>query len=617
MFKKMTSILLALMLILAVGTPMVNAATGQTAQSVMVAVQSDFPIYMLSGSETWQFQREEAMGWFKTNAMAETWAFDTACADSFFDVFVTGDTVWTFDSACANSFFDVFVTGDKIPGVFDSACGAGYFTVTSRTGTPPQNNAYYCTQAANNQQNTFWTSGALNIVTYAKTTGQGQWSVTVTPNSPGTVPATTCWSYSIASPPAGTADTCLANTVAANKDTTFWNGGVLTGGFCTGKVQGTKYYWYITVSPKSSDPVAATTCWSSYVVQPPEGEADSYLANRVDYNKDTFYDGGTLVGGTDKGYITVDLDRTKYYWYVTVTPNTDPVDAKTCWTATPVDPPAQSVLNCERKIVDKNAENFWYGDTLVGGSDGGKLAGRKYSDWSVTVTPDPEKDADPDTEGVQVALKTCWILTAADSFTINPIFNGFIASEAALNRTTGNAYWTRKYDFGLNATSIIGLTTTLTGTDPFGNPAVVGTDPITGDPIYADVRTPDPATFTFLQGQNFGYIENAGCKAGNVDMLIDEDAMVNDILNGTLVAPDGKADDFLGNNNAGATQVVLAPWSYSLDVIGYDPLQTGDYTLTTNYTMTITGTVRGLKTLLNVPFSAQVGITIYQDRTGW
>ncbi len=152
---------------------------------------------------------------------------------------------------------------------------------------------------------------------------------------------------------------------------------------------------------------------------------------------------------------------------------------------------------------------------------------------------------------------------------------------------TSSAPWTFKTDHTLGtaidpltgktySTSIQNLTATLT--DAAGN-----------------VLASQPLTYNVLKGVDFYYAQNAGY-AGSWNNLVDG-AAVSAIQTGHVYANDGVTrDNFAGNDTTLGDQAVLVPASFTINAPG-------------DYTLTITGMVRGIPGLLPMNFAVTEPIT--------
>jgi len=208
---------------------------------------------------------------------------------------------------------------------------------------------------------------------------------------------------------------------------------------------------------------------------------------------------------------------------------------------------ATQQANAKKNIAQQQRCTFWNGGTLVSGTEG-----------PVTVTPKGD--------GV-VAAKTAWVLSSSSgSSTVDVTVNITIAGESFV---LSKQFWPNgKYSFTL--------------TNPDGSSRIENlTVTLSGDAS----RTDNPNHTLVDGGASFEYTGNAGANGTAKSYL--KDGKMGDILTG---------DSFKGND--------LGPYSIAI----VDPIT---YTLGPgNYTITVTGTIKGVDGNASLSFSGTATTTI-------
>jgi hypothetical protein len=210
---------------------------------------------------------------------------------------------------------------------------------------------------------------------------------------------------------------------------------------------------------------------------------------------------------------------------------------------------------------------FWTGGTLTGSTytqsvtgTGNGLNGK--GNWTFTYTyviaPDPSKDTDSTTDGVQVAPKTAWYLFQDNTNTVTAAIDAVIAGESVVKNTTNGT----KYSFSLNDSTTTNRVQNLVVTVNEYDSATSAYDiPVySANPSSTVVTNASGALYGQTGAVDFCYTTNAGSN-GNTSLLLNGDA--RSILNGaSLSGPEPctlgtqttttSPDTFAGNNNGGA-----------------------------------------------------------------
>jgi len=230
--------------------------------------------------------------------------------------------------------------------------------------------------------------------------------------------------------------------------------------------------------------------------------------------------------------------------------------------------------------------------------DGGTLTGFTYTQsvtikgkngkgnwtftWTYTVAPDPTKDVDSNTAGVQVNSFTAWVLVSETNNLAEITVTAEIAGESVVkNNTVGT-----KYSFSLRNPDGSSRVTDL---KVYVNGALVATPGSTLEENCPECLAGDPGAVDFT------YTTNAGSN-GTTSLLKDGDART--ILN---------TDSFPGNDNGGADGRALAKAVMDPVKLELPPGQ---------YTVTLTGTVKGNNGLASIDFSVTQTIQIITPGCG-
>ncbi|MBI2166405.1 MAG: hypothetical protein HYU29_08415 [Chloroflexi bacterium] len=232
--------------------------------------------------------------------------------------------------------------------------------------------------------------------------------------------------------------------------------------------------------------------------------------------------------------------------------------------------------------------------------DGGKLTGFTYTQsktvsgrngkgswiftWTYTVAPEPSKDVDPSTDGVQVNPFTAWVLTSEDANLAHVPIGAKIAGESVVQ--SSNSKVGTKYSFSLRNSD---GTSRVTNLKLWLNEVQVASPSST-------ISENCPGCLPGAPGAvDFTYFTNAGSK-GTTSLLKNGDA--RSILN---------SDSFKGNDDGGADGTALA---VALMTPVYLDLAAG------SYTVTVTGTVKGNTGQVDISFTVKQNLIIITPGCG-
>lgn len=255
--------------------------------------------------------------------------------------------------------------------------------------------------------------------------------------------------------------------------------------------------------------------------------------------------------------------------------------------ATPAAPAADD--NKLNGHVGCNACNFWGGNALslaCGGPTSynqvvtlSGLNGR--GNWNFTFTYTIGlTTTDP------VPAGTAWDLQTSSTTNADVSVTGFFAGQSVQSKSNGTGGWSFKASHtmldSLGASRLVGATATISDDQ-------------------ANVICTLPLTTAVESNQDFVYLGNAG-RNGTVAQLFDDgvtaNGTVNEIQGGVSTSLNGKKDDFAGNNGTGGDRAVItASGVCSIAAAG-------------NYTLNVTGTLKGVSGSSSLPVSVNSSICI-------
>jgi hypothetical protein len=244
-----------------------------------------------------------------------------------------------------------------------------------------------------------------------------------------------------------------------------------------------------------------------------------------------------------------------------------------------------------------NSCNFWDGSALslscaVGTTPYTQdvtLSGlNTKGNWKYTFTYNIGFSAAGDAYNSAPVALTAWDLQSSSTTNADVTVEGFFAGQSTQLKNTGSGGWSFKASHtmldSLGASRLVGATATITDAD-------------------ANVICTLPIVTHVVSGEDFTYLGNAGRNGTLINLFdngITPNGTVNDIQNGVSTALNGRKDDFAGNNGTGGDQAV----------IDSDSTGTCSISAAGNYTLNVTGTLKGVSGASSLPVSVSSSICI-------
>jgi hypothetical protein len=246
-----------------------------------------------------------------------------------------------------------------------------------------------------------------------------------------------------------------------------------------------------------------------------------------------------------------------------------------------------------------NACNFWGGIALSLSCGGPNTYTQSVTingqngngNWKYEFTYNIGFSATGDAYNSTPAEKTAWDLQSNDTINADVGVTGFFAGQSTQLKNNGSGGWSFKASHTL--------------LDSLGASRLVDATATIKDELAVTVCTL-PIVTNIVPGQEFTYLGNAG-RNGTTDNLFDNgitsNGTVNEIQDGVSTALNGKKDDFAGNNGTGGDKAVI-----DSDSTGTCPISAEG-----NYTLHVTGALKGVSGSSSLPVSVSSSICINAD----
>lgn len=260
-------------------------------------------------------------------------------------------------------------------------------------------------------------------------------------------------------------------------------------------------------------------------------------------------------------------------------------------------------------VIGQNKCTFWNGGTLVVSApqasytqsvtvNGVNGKGNWKFGWTYNIAVGATNPVD---------AHTAWDLVSSTGGPVSVFINATIAGQSVVHKIVSKTSWSRKYSFTLLdsvtfTSRITDLTVAVTGTDSNGNPVSMVQYP--GHTIDTN-----PAGYCDLTSTNF-YTGNAG-ENGQVSLLVARPSTTGcsntgaptsarfiDILQDLAQACDGGSDNFLNNDSCTGTVHIGIVDQTEFDL------------LAGSYTVTISGTIKGVASLASLQFTGTANLCI-------